>query len=130
MKSASFTIHTQLCDLNNYINAERGNRFAAAKIKKENTEIVYFACLEAFGLKPKQFKNPVYIYIDWYVPNKRKEKDNVAFAKKFILDGMVKAGVLRNDGFDDIDNFADNFYVDAKKPRVEVQIEEVVSKPE
>ena len=57
------------------------------------------------------------------VPMRRRDLDNVAFAKKFIQDSLVHAGVLVNDGWNQIEGFTDDFAVDPKNPRVEVTIE-------
>ena len=56
--------------------------------------------------------------------NKRKDKDNIAFAKKFILDGMIQAKLIQNDGWKEISGFTDEFHVDKNNPRVEVTIYE------
>ena len=55
----------------------------------------------------------------------RRDKDNIAFAKKFIQDALVKEKVLENDGWAQIDSWTDAFAVDAQRPRVEVELEEV-----
>lgn len=86
----------ELPDLNTYISAERGNRFIAAKIKNEATDLVawYF---KAAKVKPiKRIKKLTFI---WYHKNKRKDFDNVEFSQKFIRDGMVRSGVIANDGW-------------------------------
>ncbi|HCA28498.1 MAG TPA: hypothetical protein DEP23_02395 [Ruminococcaceae bacterium] len=111
----------ELVDLNTYINAERSNRYQGAKIKREMTDYI---TLLAKRLKT-EIRTPVRITYRWYCKDKRKDKDNVAFAKKFIQDGLVSAGVLKNDGWNDIDKFADEFYIDRENPRVEVEITEV-----
>jgi Holliday junction resolvase RusA-like endonuclease len=64
----------------------------------------------------------VYLKIDWYCKNKRKDTDNIAVGKKFILDGMVEAGVIKNDGWKEVLGFRDSFYVDKDNPRIEVFI--------
>ncbi len=69
--------------LNEYIAKERSIRFAAAKIKKEETNYAY----NYFINKEKIKNKPVIIHFTWYVNNKRKDLDNISFAKKFILDG-------------------------------------------
>jgi len=92
--------------LNEYINAERSNRFMAAKIKKEETEAVYYAVKEQ-GLKPIKVK--VRVEFEWRVKNRKKDPDNVSFAKKYILDGMSLAGVIENDGWNNISGFSDSF---------------------
>lgn len=109
----------ELVDLNTYINAERGNRFAAAKIKKEATEYVRLECLAQHIVK---FTRSVYLTFYWYCKDKRKDKDNIEFAKKFIFDGMVQAGVLKNDGWDNIENYHHEWFIDKDNPRVAVEI--------
>lgn len=108
----------ELTDLNTYISAERSNRYAGAKIKREMTDYITWL---AKSLKT-EIRTPVRITYRWYCKDKRKDKDNVAFAKKFIQDGLVNAGVLKNDGWNDIEGFNDRFYIDKENPRVEVQI--------
>lgn len=111
-------IKGELTDLNTYIDAERRNRFKAAKIKKQETEKVYWECKEQ---KTKKINAPITeLFIDWYVKDMKKDADNITFAKKFILDGLVMAKVLPNDGRKYINAFSDMIYVDKKHPRIEV----------
>lgn len=114
----------ELSDLNNFINSQRTNRFAGAKLKKENTEKCYneFLLAKAAGLK---VTTPINLNITWYCKNKRKDKDNIAFAIKFILDGMIQAGVIPNDGWQEIAGFEHKFEIDKEYPRVEIEILEV-----
>lgn len=112
-------IDRELTDLNTYINAERSNRFIASKIKREETEYVAF-CAKVSLLEPTD--RPVYMLYKWFCKNKRKDKSNIAFARKFIEDGLVEAGILKNDGWNDIEGFQDKFFIDADRPRVEVFI--------
>ncbi|WP_302419996.1 hypothetical protein [uncultured Megasphaera sp.] len=62
------------------------------------------------------------IVFRWIEPNRRRDKDNVAFAKKFILDSLQEVGIIKNDGWDEIISFRDEFYIDRNNPRVEVYI--------
>jgi len=58
--------------------------------------------------------------------DRRRDPDNVdAVAKKVIFDAMVKAGVLQNDGWDQIAGIRLEYAVDKDNPRIEVYIEEV-----
>lgn len=51
--------------------------------------------------------------------------DNVsAFGRKVIQDALVVAGKLKNDGWDNIRGFCDDFAIDKEKPRIEVTIYE------
>lgn len=109
--------------LNDYIDSERGNKFAAAKIKKNETERVAWECkkqkIDKVGDKR------VYVYFKWFCENRKSDPDNICFAKKFILDGLVVAKVLNGDGQKHIAGFIDKFYVD-DRPRVEVEIVSVL----
>ena len=55
--------------------------------------------------------------------DRRRDKDNIcAFGRKVIQDALVKARYLSNDGWKNIRGFEDHFEVDAKNPRIEVEI--------
>lgn len=97
-------ISMKLPSLNEYINACRSNRFQGGKMKKdlENDIGVYIA-------KLPRFEKPVKIHFHWVEGNKRRDLDNVAFAKKFILDSMVKNGKLKDDNRKFVTAFTDTF---------------------
>lgn len=61
----------------------------------------------------------------WVEPNRKRDKDNICAARKFVLDGLVEAGVLQGDGWKYIDGWTDEFRVDKEKPGVKVTIFEV-----
>ena len=63
-----------------------------------------------------------YILFRWIEKDKRRDKDNISFAKKFILDALQEADILRNDGWGEIIGFSDTFAVDKANPRVEVYL--------
>lgn len=113
------TIQGSLCDLNKFLKATNNNRYAGAKIKREETERV---ALEARTVKKEKLDFPVQIDYIWYCKDKRKDKSNIAFAKKFIEDGLTKAGVIPDDGWKYVSGFSDNFELDPKNPRIEVFI--------
>jgi Holliday junction resolvase RusA-like endonuclease len=80
--------------LNQYINLERGNRYAAASKKKKLTEAVQWQVM-----KYRNQIDPTGLYdltIYWIVPDNRTDPDNVYFLKP-ILDGLVKAKILKDD---------------------------------
>ena len=111
----------ELTDLNTYINAERSNKYAAAAIKERDTNTAW---LYSKRQKNENSNGRYRITFHWYCKDKRKDPDNIAFARKFILDGMVKAGVLKNDGWNNVASLSDEFYIDKEKPRIEVQLVE------
>lgn len=120
----SFVIRGRLPSLNQYINAERTNRYAAAKMKSDLQKLIG---AEIRRSNLKQVKPPVKLIYRFYEPNRRRDKDNVAaVAHKFVQDSLVQCGILENDGWDYVEGFSDEFYVDKLSPRIEVFIVESV----
>lgn len=117
-----FTIPGRLEGMNSLVLANRTNRFMGAKVKRSNTDLCAWS-IRAAKLKPVE-RYPVMIYIHWTEQNARRDPDNVASAKKFILDGLQEAGVLVNDGPKQIRSFVDTFSVDSHSPGVTVTIYE------
>jgi Holliday junction resolvase RusA-like endonuclease len=109
----------ELITLNEYIKLERGNKFAAAKSKKEETELVYWSCVEQ-GLQ-HQLQQPCIVAFYWYAKNMKKDLDNISFGAKAILDGCKEAGVLYDDGFEWVKGLKHYYRIDRENPRVEVQ---------
>lgn len=124
MKQYSLTIPGILPGLNEYIDAERGHKgkYKAASMKKQAQNVIGY--MIKTQLRGVRFTRPVVIHYLWIEPSRRRDKDNIAFAKKFIQDSLVENGVLPNDGWANIEHFTDDFAVDQNNPRVEVTIEE------
>lgn len=111
-----------LTDLNKYIDAERANKFAGAKIKEENTQTVRMACHPLFVVRRKVEAYPLDVRIHWFCRDARIDPDNIAAAKKFIMDGLVAAEIIVNDGWKQIRSFEDRFSIDRNFPRVVVSL--------
>lgn len=119
---ASIRLKGEFVDLNTYIQAERSNRFVGAKIKQEETDRVIYETKKFHDL----IKQPVWIRFDWYTRDMRKDADNISFSKKFILDGLVKAKVIKNDTRKFVVGFEDHFHVDEEFVGVDVRFFEVL----
>ncbi len=115
------TIPGRLPGLNEIIDAARGNKYKAAQQKQEYTNMVAW-CAKAARL-PRMERVDMAFY--WYEPNRRRDKDNIMAGQKFILDGLVEAGVLKNDGWKQIRDVSHRFAVDPGNPRVEIELMEV-----
>lgn len=112
-------IDMKLPSLNEYVNVCRENRYKAAKFK-QNLE----SDISLFLRRLPKFQKPVRIHFKWIESNKRRDYDNIAFAKKFILDALVKLGKLKDDNRKFVTGFQDSFgYGDTTK--VILFIEEV-----
>ena len=117
-------IRGTLPNLNDYIAAERRNKHIAAAMKRQTEHVVMMYAKSQ--LRGMRFSGPVRMAYAWYEPNRRRDKDNVSsFGRKCIQDALVRAGILENDGWKEIDSFSDSFHVDKKNPRIEVEIEEI-----
>lgn len=131
LEMQQFTIEGRLPALNDYVRACRANRFFAHQMKQQAAEQVAWAVRLAH-LKP--MNGPVAVGFHWYEQNKKRDMDNIAFAKKFILDVLQPqtsknpygAGILDGDGWKHVDGFTDTFDVDKEHPRIVVTIVEVV----
>ena len=53
----------------------------------------------------------------WQAKNRRTEKDNLAAARKFILDGLELAGIMK-DHWDNVIGWTDLFEINKKEPGV------------
>lgn len=94
------------------------NPHKVSDIKKEAEKdiIVYIK-----QYKIRRIKRPVFLKFVWYEGTKRRDKDNVAFRKKFIQDAMKKAGIIPDDNNNWVMGFAD-YFVYGKGQKVVVEI--------
>lgn len=106
--------------LNEHDNANRGNRYGGATMKKKATSLCATYVKKAMNEGFEVEKQPMDLRFDWYLKNRRKDKDNVSFAKKYIFDGMINAGLLENDGWKQVGDWAETFEVDKEFERVEI----------
>lgn len=118
------TIPHVLVGANEYINAERSHRHRAARLKKSQTNLCAKYIRQAMkrGVAIGADQYPLSIEMHWYMPDKRKDLDNIAFSKKFIFDGMMQAELIPNDGYKQIQSLSDKYLVDKDAPRVEIII--------
>lgn len=116
----TLTISGRLVGLNDYTKACRGNKYEGANMKKEAEEFIML-CIKQ-QIPNVHFDAPVELHFRWYEPNRKRDLDNVCFAKKFILDALVKAGTIKTDGWNGVMGFTDEFFI-TNNPRVEVDIE-------
>ena len=101
----SVDIPIKLPSLNDYIRACRANKFLGAQMKKEMESEIGF-----YIQSLPRLTSPVRITFQWTEATKRRDLDNICFAKKFILDSMVKFGKLQDDNRRMVTGFTDEFY--------------------
>ena len=120
-KTDTIIIPGELPDLNQIIAESKNHWGSYSSLKKANTQRVAFCTKQATKRKYKKID----LDITWYCKDKRKDKDNIMAGTKFILDGLVAAGTIQNDGWANIGEIRHKFDVDKQEPRIEVRITEV-----
>lgn len=111
--------------LNEYTAACRSNAYVGAKFKREVEEVIGWAIRQA--LTSKALHKPtgaVMVRFEWHERTKKRDADNIASAKKFILDALVNCGVLVDDSRRYVKGFYDTI-VDDKEDFVIVELVEV-----
>ena len=114
-----YEINMKLPSLNDYTKWCRGNKFLANKYKAQIEQDIGL-----FLAKMPKWTNPIKIHFHWIEGNKKRDLDNIAFAKKFILDSMVKIGKLKDDNRKYVTAFTDTFEY-GKTTKVILEVEEV-----
>ena len=117
-----FKIDEKLPSLNEYTKACRSNKYIGAKMKDETENLIWFYIKQQ--IKSTTIEKPVKIHFTWTEKTKKRDLDNICFAKKFILDALVKANVLKDDKQNYVVGFTDTFEY-GKKENVIVEIEEI-----
>jgi len=90
----SIYIPVRFPGMNEMISAANSSRYKYNNLKTEFTEVA------AWHMKAAKLskRDQVFLNIAWYESlQSRRDPDNVAAAKKFILDGLKNAGVILND---------------------------------
>lgn len=103
---------------NEYINTERTNKYIANNIKQREKQIIYFLA------RGKKYTGnyPVEIVLRPHFSALRQDLDN--FRYKGLLDGLVSAGVLKNDNLKHIQRITLEPIFD-NKVGVEIEIKEI-----
>ena len=114
-------IHGELPGLNEIIAISKEHWAKYAEEKHNRTEEIAYLAKSQIKRKYKK----VDLTFTWYCKNRKRDKDNIIAGQKFIIDALVLAGVIKNDGWNEIGNIIHYFEIDKKNPRVEIIIEEV-----
>lgn len=121
----SFTVNAKLPSLNDYIAACNSNRYRGNRMKQEVENVIGWGIRMAFiDRRLKRTEKPIIVHFVWHEKTKRRDADNIASAKKFVLDAMQKFGVIPNDNQRYVKGFTDRFVSD-NEDFVEVELEEI-----
>lgn len=129
--TASLWIPGPMPGLNELIDAAKGSGGVGkhyARLKRDWTGVVAGYATRA---KMPTFPGRVIFLFHWFEESRRRDPDNVAAGgRKLILDGLVKAGVLKGDGWKFVQAWRDRFDVwssvpGCRGPGVAVTLEEM-----
>lgn len=96
-----------------------------AKFKAEVEEVIGWAIKQAVTSKAlHKPSGAVMVRFEWHERTKKRDADNIASAKKFILDALVKMRVLEDDSRKYVKGFYDTI-VDDKTDYVIVELVEI-----
>ena len=112
-------IRAKMPNLNDVIAASKRHWSYYSKEKKRWTDVAAFEA-KAQGLY--KMRLPVWVRTTYFMKTRRGDPDNVRVAIKYILDGLVQAGVLEDDSQRWIVGFQDLYDLDRDDPRIEVQL--------
>ena len=114
----TFEIPGRFVSLNEFLDMHYHDR----KTTKREHDVRVACAAMAAGVRPCGRR--ITYHVHWVEENRRRDLDNVAFAKKFIQDGLIKAGIISNDTHHEIAGFSDSFGYDSKNPRIIVTLKE------
>lgn len=120
MDEFRFVIPGRLPGLNEIVAASKDHFGSYAKMKRSLTKTVAAQAVATAGRTGKPRFRRVAVFVRWVEPNRRRDKDNIEAGIKFILDGLVEAGIIPNDGWRHVADIHHSFAVDRDNPRVEV----------
>lgn len=110
---------------NELVEARGINRYAYAGLKRTYTRLAMSYAYEAAAkARWRAPEGPVRVLLEWREANRRRDPDNVRGGCKWLLDGIVKAGALRNDSQRYVAEIYDRFTVDKENPGVMVALVE------
>ena len=84
--------------LNEYVNECRRSPYKGAKEKRSYERAAgWYIRLAMQQGKLKPVNGPCIVQFIWQEPNRKRDVDNIQFGQKFVLDALVRNGVLEND---------------------------------
>ena len=108
MKTQQFFIPYTFPSMNQVIDNTKQHWSKYSKKKKLYQDKVCWV-IRATALKPMESVN---IEFEWHEKNKRRDPDNIGgFGRKVILDALVSMGIIKNDGWGQIQSIKETFVI-------------------
>lgn len=122
MRIQEFTIPIRFVSFNKYAGMSPKPQW---RYKQDTQESIIW---HIKARKLKRIRRPVFVTFVWYESpkgrEKHRDKDNISYRKKFILDALQDRNILPNDNDEWILGFAD-YFIYGQGQKVVVKIQEV-----
>jgi hypothetical protein len=101
--------------------AARSSKFAGASLKKKYTKlaVTFIGPYARRGWTPLQRYSVSFL---WVCKDKRHDPDNVMAGMKFVFDGMVAAGLVADDRWENVQKIENRFAVCKSNPGVRINV--------
>ena len=119
-RNQTITIPGELPSLNAVLAGAKRHWSSYAALKKALTNKIAWIAKGQLTPIPN---GPVDLVFRWVTKNRKADPDNISHGAKYIIDGLVAAGILPNDGRKTIRSLTHHFPdPDPKSPRVEINL--------
>lgn len=118
---ATFVIPGRLPSMNQYINACKRAWFVGSAFKKKQMKLIGVFVI---AHKIPVFEKPVVMSFVWYEKDRRRDRDNIRSAEKYVMDTLTTMKRIKNDTQKWVLDSHHKVALDPLNPRVEVTIEE------
>lgn len=119
--TCTFVIPGRLPSLNQYINACKRAWFVGESFKNKQLRIIGTCIVAA---RVPEFTRPVVMTFRWFERDKRRDRDNIRSAEKYVMDALKRTRRIKNDTQKWVLDSHHEIALDKINPRVEVTLEE------
>lgn len=119
--SPTFTIPGRLPSLNEYISACNRAWFIGESFKKKQMRLIGTFIQAA---RVPAYTRPITVYFKWIERDKRRDRDNIRSAEKYVMDALKNTRRIKNDTRKWVLDSFHEIAEDPTNPRVEVTIVE------
>lgn len=119
--------------LNELLNAQqhrydpRTKKMRVFNTEKVKNERLIRSCLQKQGFAKVKFQTPIAIHYHIFAKDKKHDRMNLGSClDKCFCDALQEMKILPNDGWNDIVKISFDYDIDAKSPRAEITITELI----
>lgn len=120
MNEYRVSIRGKFPSMNDFIAASR-SPYGGNNMKRQSQKIIKEHLKAQIG--SEYINRPIKLHYHFYEPNKKRDKDNISgYFHKVFQDSLVELGIIKDDKWDYIIGYRDDFDIDRNCPRIEIRI--------